>query len=71
MRRIVLEAVDEHGREVTATGSLVSHHGASGLGTGYFHWVWDGAEGYGEDQSSAPATVVDALATAGLWEVGR
>lgn len=71
MRRIVLEAIDEHGREVTAIGSLVSHHGASGLGTGYFHWVWDGAEGYGEDQSSAPAAVVDALVTAGLWEVGR
>ena len=62
MRRIALEAVDEHGREVTATGTLVSHHGADGLGTGYFHWEWDGAAGYGEDQSSAPADVVDALA---------
>jgi hypothetical protein len=70
MRRIVLEAVDEHGREVTAVGSLVSHHGTKGLGTGYFHWEWDGASGYGEDQSSAPDPVVRALADAGLWTVG-
>lgn len=70
MRRIVLEAVDEHGREVTATGTLVSHHGAQGLGTGYFHWEWDGAEGFGEDQSSAPDPVVEALLAAGCWEVG-
>jgi hypothetical protein len=70
MRRIVLEAVDEHGREVTATGTLVSHHGAGGLGTGYFHWEWDGAAGYGEDQSSAPDAVVDALLEAGCWEMG-
>lgn len=69
MCRIVLEAVDEHGREVTAIGTLVSHHGAQGLGTGYFHWAWDGAEGYGEDQSSAPGPVVDALVEAGCWEV--
>jgi hypothetical protein len=71
MRRIVLEATDEHGREVTATGTLVSHHGAKGLGTGYFHWEWDGAEGYGEDQSAAPDIVVDALLEAGRWEIGR
>jgi hypothetical protein len=69
-RRIVLEAVDEHGREVTAIGTLISHHGASGLGTGYFHWVWNGAEGYGEDQSAAPPVVVDALLASGCWEVG-
>jgi hypothetical protein len=69
MRRITLEAVDEHGRELSATGTLISHHGAKGLGTGYFHWEWDGARGYGEDQSSAPDTVVGALADAGLWTV--
>ncbi|MGH9113522.1 MAG: DUF7065 domain-containing protein [Acidimicrobiales bacterium] len=67
MRRIVLEAVDQHGRELTAVGSLVSHHGERGLGTGYFHWEWDGAAGYGEDQSSAPDVVVAALGDAGLW----
>lgn len=70
MRRIVLEAVDEHGRELRAVGALVSHHGSEGLGTGYFHWEWDGASGYGEDHSAAPGTVVDALREAGLWEVG-
>jgi hypothetical protein len=67
MRAITLEAVDEHGREVTAVGTLVSHHGERGLGTGYFHWEWDGAAGYGEDQSSAPDPVVAALTDAGLW----
>ena len=70
MRRIVLEATDEHGRELTATGALISHHGERGLGTGYFHWEWDGAAGYGEDQSSAPDTVLGALHDAGLWVVG-
>ncbi|HEY8527259.1 MAG TPA: hypothetical protein VIL48_19985 [Acidimicrobiales bacterium] len=67
MRRIVLEAVDQHGRELTAVGTLVSHHGERGLGTGYFRWEWDGAEGYGEDQSFAPEAVVRALGEAGLW----
>jgi hypothetical protein len=71
MRRIVLEARDEHDREITAIGTLVSHHGLHGLGTGYFHWEWDGAAGYGEDQSSAPDAVVDALTDAACWEVGR
>jgi hypothetical protein len=67
MRRIVLEAVDEHGRELTAVGTIVSHHGERGLGTGYFHWEWDGASGYGEDQSSAPDALVRSLGDAGLW----
>lgn len=67
MRRIVLEAVDQHGRELTAVGTLVSHHGDHGQGTGYFHWAWDGAQGYGEDQSSAPGPVAKALGAAGLW----
>lgn len=69
MRRIVLEAADEHGRELTAVGTLVSHHGERGLGTGYFHWEWDGAEGYGEDQSSASEALTQALTEAGLWTV--
>lgn len=71
MRRIVVEATDEHGRELRAVGTLVSHHGARGLGTGYFHWEWDGAAGYGEDQSAAPDVVIESLREAGLWEVGR
>jgi hypothetical protein len=67
MRTIWLDAVDERGRELSAVGELVSHHGERGQGTGYFHWEWDGARGYGEDQSQAPGEVLDALAAAGLW----
>src|SRR6266511_2631380 len=70
MRRIVLEAVDQHGREVAAVGSLVSHHGERGLGAGYFHWEWDGAAGYGEDQSSAADELVKELSGAGIWTTG-
>ena len=68
MRKIWLEATDEHDREVTAVGELVSHHGESGQGTGYFHWEWDGANGYGEDQSGANGELLAALRTAGLWK---
>jgi hypothetical protein len=67
MRTIWLEAVDEHGRELSAVGELVSHHGERGQGTGYFHWEWDGARGYGEDQSGAHGAVLDALRAARLW----
>ena len=75
MRTIWLDAVDEHGRELSAVGELVSHHGEHGQGTGYFHWTWngsgaDGAEGYGEDQSHAAGEVLDALQAAGLWRTG-
>jgi hypothetical protein len=67
MRKIWLEAVDEHGRELSAVGELVSHHGERGQGTGYFQWEWDGARGYGEDQSGAHGEVLDALRAEGLW----
>jgi hypothetical protein len=67
MRTIWLEALDEHGRELSAVGELVSHHGESGQGTGYFHWGWDGAAGYGEDQSAAHGELLEALQKAGLW----
>jgi hypothetical protein len=67
MRSISLEAVDEHGRELPAVGELVSRHGERGQGTGYFHWDWDGANGYGEDQSSAQSEILTALQGAGLW----
>jgi hypothetical protein len=67
MSRIWLEAVDEHGRELSAVGELVSHHGQQGQGTGYFHWEWDGASGFGEDQSGAQGELLDALRGAGLW----
>ena len=42
MRTIWLDAVDEHDRELSAVGELVSHHGEHGQGTGYFHWTWNG-----------------------------
>ena len=42
MRAIWLDAIDEHGRELSAVGELVSHHGEHGQGTGYFHWAWNG-----------------------------
>jgi len=67
MRTIWLEAVDEHGRELSAVGELVSHHGESGQGTGYFHWEWEGAAGYGEDQSGAHGELLEALQKAELW----
>ena len=41
------------------SGELVSHHGEHGQGTGYFHWEWNGARGYGEDQSTARGEVLD------------
>jgi hypothetical protein len=71
MRTIWLDAVDEHGRELSAVGKLVSHHGEHGQGTGYFHWTWNNAQGYGEDQSHAGGEVLEALQAAGLWRIGE
>ena len=71
MRRIWLDAVDEHGRELSAVGELVSHHGESGQGTGYFIFDWNGVTGYGEDQSSVKDELLKSLDDAGLWRVGR
>ena len=71
MRTIWLEAVDEHGRELSAVGELISHHGEHGQGTGYFQWEWDGARGYGEDQSHAGGEVLESLRAAGLWRIGN
>jgi hypothetical protein len=63
--RIELEAVDEHGRELFATGELVSRHGAPGSssGTGLYRWSWDGLAGWGEDQTYAPQEVLEATAS--------
>ncbi len=63
IRRIEIEAVDEHGRTLEAAGELVSHHGADPVssGTGLFHWEWDGLTGWGEDQTYAPQEILDAL----------
>jgi hypothetical protein len=61
--RIEVEATDELGRKLTAEGELVSRHGAAGSpsGTGLFRWEWDGLEGWGEDQTYAPAEILLAL----------
>ncbi len=56
--RVILDATDEIGRDLHAEGELVSRHGESGpSGAGLFHWRWDGAEGWGEDQSYAPEEI--------------
>jgi hypothetical protein len=68
MTKITLEAIDEHGRELTAVGEMVAHHGERGQGSALFHWDWDGASGWGEDQSGAHGAVLEALQTAGLWQ---
>jgi len=45
--RIEYEGVDTLGREVHIEGEQVSNHGTA---TGLFHWEWDGAAGWGENQ---------------------
>lgn len=63
IRRIEVEAVDEHGRVLDAAGELVSHHGADPVssGTGLFLWEWDGLTGWGEDQTYAPQDILESL----------
>ena len=63
LARIEVDAVDEHGRVLEATGELVSHHGADPVssGTGLFRWEWDGRSGWGEDQTYAAQGILDAL----------
>ena len=63
IERIEVEAVDEHGRTLDASGRLVSRHGADHLssGTGLFRWEWDGLTGWGEDQTYAPQDILEAL----------
>ena len=60
--RIQLEATDELGRQLHAAGQLVSHHGEAGPGgTGLLFWEWDGASGWGEDQSYASDEIWESL----------
>jgi hypothetical protein len=56
IRRIQLEATAALGRELSATGEMVSHHGERGPGgAALFHWEWTGGcSGWGEDQTYAP-----------------
>ena len=66
IRTIRLEATDARGRELAATGEMVSHHGEQGpSGTGLFRWEWTGGRrGWGEDQTFAPPGWLEALDTA-------
>ena len=61
--RIEIEATDEHGRTLEASGELVSRHGEPGSasGSGLFHWTWNGLNGWGEDQTYAPPDILAAL----------
>ncbi|HEY8545890.1 MAG TPA: hypothetical protein VIL36_12610, partial [Acidimicrobiales bacterium] len=63
IRRVEIEAVDEHGRELAVAGELVARHGEPGepSGTGLFRWEWDGLVGWGEDQTYAPRPILEAL----------
>lgn len=63
IRRIEIEATDEHGRELEASGELVARHGIDPVtsGTGLYRWTWDGLDGWGEDQTYAPQGILDAL----------
>jgi hypothetical protein len=62
--RIEVEATDELGRRLQATGMLVARHGAerTSSGTGLFRWEWDGLTGWGEDQTYAPQDILEAAA---------
>ncbi|HVX16525.1 MAG TPA: hypothetical protein VHA73_00705 [Acidimicrobiales bacterium] len=64
IKRVEVEAVDDLGRELSASGELVARHGAEATasGTGLFRWEWDGLVGWGEDQTYAPAGVLEAVA---------
>lgn len=46
-----IEAVDDLGRQVHIRGEAASRHWRGHGGDTLFHWTWDGAEGWGEDQS--------------------
>jgi len=50
---IELDAIDTLGRELNATGDMVSHQGNQGPGNALFYWRWDGAEGWGENQGGS------------------
>jgi hypothetical protein len=62
--RIDIDARDDLGRELHASGSLVARHGdaPTSSGTGLFRWEWDGLVGWGEDQTYAPQDVLEAVA---------
>ncbi|MGQ0534010.1 MAG: DUF7065 domain-containing protein [Caulobacteraceae bacterium] len=53
--RIEFEGVDTLGRSINAVGVMASHQGAKGPGNALYHWTWNGAEGWGENQGGSAA----------------
>jgi hypothetical protein len=49
--RLAIEATDDAGRRFEAEGVPVSRHWKGHGGDTLMRWTWDGAAGYGEDQS--------------------
>jgi hypothetical protein len=49
--RVEIDAVDDAGRRLTVVGEATSRHWRGNGGDTLFHWKWDGADGWGEDQS--------------------
>jgi hypothetical protein len=48
---MTIDAVDDAGRSLHAIGNAVSRHWQGRGGDTLLHWSWDGAAGWGEDQS--------------------
>jgi hypothetical protein len=62
VRRVHLEGVDALGRRFDAVGEVASRWGHNQGGCALFHWKWDdGCDGWGEDESGAPAEWMAAL----------
>lgn len=55
-----VEAVDDLGRHLHVKGDAVSRHWRGLGGDTLFHWVWDGQDGWGEDQSYFSRPVFEA-----------
>ena len=58
---ITIDAVDDLGRTLHVEGASVSRHRHESGGDTLMHWRWDGAEGYGEDQTYQPRSIWDKL----------
>ncbi|HEY2330416.1 MAG TPA: hypothetical protein VGH94_00725 [Acidimicrobiales bacterium] len=62
VRRVHIEGIDALGRKLDAVGEVVSRWGHHQGGCAFVHWTWDdGCDGWGEDESGAPADWMAAL----------
>ena len=57
--RIDVEALDDAGRHLVAEGVAASRHWRGHGGDTLLRWRWDGVEGWGEDQTYLPASVLE------------